>query len=182
MRLPLLQVRQFQIKFSQERDYYTALAILGEINCPLTEGTTPPVHPLQRMPSSSSWTSAPSVQLTTTTATNVNSMRTPDSNAMPFYPMPGAMSDMMTSTRSSVPSCFTTRFLTPRSLSSPFIIVKHYPSPRIARRPNRISPAECYPELGAHKSSSSNGGSHIPLREHGIPENRHPPSTSYSLP
>ncbi|KAL1969974.1 hypothetical protein VTN77DRAFT_6379 [Rasamsonia byssochlamydoides] len=31
------QVCRFQLKFSSDRDYYTALAILSEINCPFTE-------------------------------------------------------------------------------------------------------------------------------------------------
>lgn len=33
------KIRRFQLKFSSDRDYYTALAILSEINCPFTEST-----------------------------------------------------------------------------------------------------------------------------------------------
>ncbi|OQD83435.1 hypothetical protein PENANT_c016G10619 [Penicillium antarcticum] len=47
-------IRRFQIKFTTEGDYNTALAILGEIGCLLTEGNTPVPRPT---PSVSSWTS-----------------------------------------------------------------------------------------------------------------------------
>ncbi|KAJ5346674.1 hypothetical protein N7541_009156 [Penicillium brevicompactum] len=49
-------IRRFQIKFSTEHDYFMALALLGEINCPLIEGNSP-VPAIQRFPSVSSWTS-----------------------------------------------------------------------------------------------------------------------------
>ncbi|KAJ6072960.1 hypothetical protein N7467_011045 [Penicillium canescens] len=47
-------IRRFQIKFTTESDYTTALALLSEIGCPLTEGSTPAPRPT---PSVSSWTS-----------------------------------------------------------------------------------------------------------------------------
>ncbi|KAL1882551.1 hypothetical protein Plec18167_002967 [Paecilomyces lecythidis] len=33
------QIRRFQLKFSSDHDYYTALAILSELNCPFTESS-----------------------------------------------------------------------------------------------------------------------------------------------
>ncbi|KAJ5125802.1 hypothetical protein N7448_005116 [Penicillium atrosanguineum] len=82
-------VRRFQLKFTQDRDYYSTLAILSGINCPLTEGSAS-TQTLQRPPSTSSWTSVPSVQLVTTTLRNVNNAMTPDSNGPgPFYPVVG---------------------------------------------------------------------------------------------
>ncbi|KAJ6127093.1 hypothetical protein N7523_002705 [Penicillium sp. IBT 18751x] len=82
-------VRRFQLKFTQDRDYYSALAILSEINCPLTEGSAS-TQTLQRPPSTSSWTSVPSVQLSTTTLRNANNAMTPDSNRPgSMYPVLG---------------------------------------------------------------------------------------------
>ncbi|OQD74019.1 hypothetical protein PENDEC_c012G06772 [Penicillium decumbens] len=79
--------RRFQLKFSQDRDYYTALAILSEINCPLTEGNAS-TQTLQRPPSTCSWTSVPSVQLSTVASKDANNAMTPDSNApVPFHTM-----------------------------------------------------------------------------------------------
>ncbi|RAH42259.1 uncharacterized protein BO95DRAFT_371194 [Aspergillus brunneoviolaceus CBS 621.78] len=37
-------IRRFQIKFSAEKDYYAALAILSEINCPFSEASPAPIH------------------------------------------------------------------------------------------------------------------------------------------
>ncbi|OJJ45459.1 hypothetical protein ASPZODRAFT_69951 [Penicilliopsis zonata CBS 506.65] len=45
--------RRFQLKFSSDRDYYTALAILSEISCPFTESTA--AQPSKRLLTSSSW-------------------------------------------------------------------------------------------------------------------------------
>ncbi|KAJ6188496.1 hypothetical protein N7519_003404 [Penicillium mononematosum] len=76
-------IRRFQIKFTTERDYFTALALLGEINCPLTEGKIP-APAIQRFPSVSSWTSghlssiAPRTSNTAATSTG--------SNGVHFYP------------------------------------------------------------------------------------------------
>ncbi|KAJ5662048.1 uncharacterized protein N7477_009664, partial [Penicillium maclennaniae] len=82
-------VRRFQLKFTQDRDYYSALAILSEINCPLAEGSAS-TQTLQRPPSTSSWTSVPSVQLSTTTLSNANNAMTPDSNGPgSMYPVLG---------------------------------------------------------------------------------------------
>ncbi|RAL16341.1 uncharacterized protein BO97DRAFT_455850 [Aspergillus homomorphus CBS 101889] len=44
-------IRRFQIKFSAERDYYAALAILSEINCPFSEANAAPT----RKHTSSQW-------------------------------------------------------------------------------------------------------------------------------
>ncbi|KAJ5650605.1 uncharacterized protein N7484_004328 [Penicillium longicatenatum] len=51
-----MHIRRFQIKFSRNTDYFTALALLSNINCPLTEGSTSMLQP-RRSPSSASWTS-----------------------------------------------------------------------------------------------------------------------------
>lgn len=48
------QVRRFQIKFSQDADYYKALSILSDINCPFTEANTSSKPP-SRKPASSQW-------------------------------------------------------------------------------------------------------------------------------
>ncbi|PYI14227.1 hypothetical protein BO99DRAFT_312936, partial [Aspergillus violaceofuscus CBS 115571] len=37
-------IRRFQIKFSAERDYYAALAILSEMSCPFSEASPAPMH------------------------------------------------------------------------------------------------------------------------------------------
>ncbi|KAJ5612527.1 hypothetical protein N7510_005721 [Penicillium lagena] len=62
-RIEYQQLRRFQIKFVSDRDYYTALALLGEINCPLTEGSAPSVPSSRRLPSTMSLNSeyAPSL-------------------------------------------------------------------------------------------------------------------------
>ncbi|KAL2012238.1 hypothetical protein VTN00DRAFT_4956 [Thermoascus crustaceus] len=48
------QIRRFQIKFSSDRDYYNALAILSALHCPFTESSGVPLHPSLRPLSSSS--------------------------------------------------------------------------------------------------------------------------------
>ncbi|BCS20703.1 uncharacterized protein APUU_21135S [Aspergillus puulaauensis] len=45
-------VRRFQIKFSSDRDFYSALAILSEINCPFSESNVSSVRPMSRPVSS----------------------------------------------------------------------------------------------------------------------------------
>ncbi|KXG48195.1 uncharacterized protein PGRI_020650 [Penicillium griseofulvum] len=95
------QIRRFQIKFTTERDYFTALALLGEINCPLTEGKIP-VPPMQRFPSVSSWTSgnlSSIVPRTTNTAATSTG-----SNGAHFYPTGMIGSGMTTPIRASSPA------------------------------------------------------------------------------
>ncbi|KAL2835234.1 hypothetical protein BDW59DRAFT_156051 [Aspergillus cavernicola] len=41
-------IRRFQIKFSSDRDYYSALAILSEINCPFSDSNTSSAQPMRR--------------------------------------------------------------------------------------------------------------------------------------
>ncbi|KAL1998811.1 hypothetical protein VTN02DRAFT_5539 [Thermoascus thermophilus] len=48
------QIRRFQIKFSSDRDYYNALAILSALRCPLTESSGGPLPSSLRPLSSSS--------------------------------------------------------------------------------------------------------------------------------
>jgi hypothetical protein len=70
-------MRRVQIKFSQDRDYYTVLSMLSAANCPLAEGSIPTFH---RPPSTVSWGSI-------ATAQQINNPRgvvaaiTPESNA-----------------------------------------------------------------------------------------------------
>ncbi|OJI98451.1 hypothetical protein ASPVEDRAFT_185906 [Aspergillus versicolor CBS 583.65] len=45
-------VRRFQIKFSSDRDFYSALSILSEINCPFSESNVGSVRPMSRPVSS----------------------------------------------------------------------------------------------------------------------------------
>ncbi|EKV16340.1 hypothetical protein PDIG_08700 [Penicillium digitatum PHI26] len=76
-------IRRFQIKFTTEREYFAALTLLGEINCPLTEGKIP-VPALQRFPSASSWTSG---QPSSVATRAINTAATPfGNNGVHFYP------------------------------------------------------------------------------------------------
>ncbi|KAL4804533.1 hypothetical protein BDV18DRAFT_162293 [Aspergillus unguis] len=45
-------IRRFQVKFSSDRDYYSALSILSEINCPFSEASVNTVRPMSRPTSS----------------------------------------------------------------------------------------------------------------------------------
>ncbi|KAJ5164300.1 uncharacterized protein N7500_006130 [Penicillium coprophilum] len=94
-------IRRFQIKFITERDYFTALALLGEINCPLTEGKIP-LPAMQRFPSVSSWTSGHISSIgPRTTNTVVNST---GSNGVHFYPTGALGSERTTPIRASSPA------------------------------------------------------------------------------
>ncbi|KAJ5435114.1 hypothetical protein N7491_005709 [Penicillium cf. griseofulvum] len=94
-------IRRFQIKFTTERDYFTALALLGEINCPLTEGKIP-VPTMQRYPSVSSWTSGYLSSIVPGT-TNTAAAST-GSNGVHFYPTGMLGSGMTTPIRASSPA------------------------------------------------------------------------------
>ncbi|KAJ5513384.1 hypothetical protein N7463_002936 [Penicillium fimorum] len=100
-RLLTAQIRRFQIKFTTERDYFTALALLNEINCPLTEGKIP-VPAMQRFPSVSSWTSGHLSSIvprtTNTAATSISS------NGVHFYPTGALGSGGTTPIRASSPA------------------------------------------------------------------------------
>ncbi|KAJ5849944.1 hypothetical protein N7455_009800 [Penicillium solitum] len=94
-------IRRFQIKFTTERDYFMALTLLGEINCPLTEGKIP-VPAIQRVPSVPSWTSGqPSsiVPMTTNTASTSTG-----GNGVHFYPTGALGSGRTTPIRASSPA------------------------------------------------------------------------------
>ncbi|KAJ5646785.1 hypothetical protein N7490_003157 [Penicillium lividum] len=88
-----MHTRRFQVKFSRNTDYFTALALLSEINCPLTEGSTSILQP-QRLPSASSWASfqvpAPGSKEPSTVATSDNEA------TIPFFPMSGHRHSGMT--------------------------------------------------------------------------------------
>ncbi|KAL4909007.1 hypothetical protein BDW74DRAFT_174227 [Aspergillus multicolor] len=45
-------VRRFQVKFSSDRDFYSALAILSEISCPFSESNVSSTRPMSRTTSS----------------------------------------------------------------------------------------------------------------------------------
>ncbi|CAI7661394.1 unnamed protein product [Penicillium manginii] len=79
-------IRRFQLKFLADRDFYTALSLLSEIDCPITEGNATAVQqPPRRLPSSSSWAS---FQAPTIIWKNGNTVMTPESNATgPFHVM-----------------------------------------------------------------------------------------------
>ncbi|KAJ5495823.1 hypothetical protein N7539_000939 [Penicillium diatomitis] len=66
-------IRRFQIKFSQDHDYYTMLSMLSGMNCPLTEGTWPAAG---RHPSS---TSAGTAQTTLNLRQDMGNAITPES-------------------------------------------------------------------------------------------------------
>ncbi|KAJ5956035.1 hypothetical protein N7501_010314 [Penicillium viridicatum] len=94
-------IRRFQIKFTTERDYFMALTLLGEINCPLTEGKIP-VPAMQRFPSVSSWTSgqlSSIVPRTTKTASTSTG-----GNGVHFYPTGALGSGKTTPIRASSPA------------------------------------------------------------------------------
>ncbi|KAJ6028504.1 hypothetical protein N7540_004080 [Penicillium herquei] len=86
-------IRRFQIKFSQSTDYFTALALLSQANCPFTEGSTA-AQPPGRPPTASSWASfhVPGVASNAggTTITSDNE------TTVPFFPMPGYMPSGLT--------------------------------------------------------------------------------------
>ncbi|KGO69252.1 hypothetical protein PITC_095740 [Penicillium italicum] len=94
-------IRRFQIKFTTERDYFTALTLLGEINCPLTEGKIP-VPVIQRFPSVSSWTSG---QLSSVAPRTTNTAATSTgSNGVHFYTAGALGSGRTTPIRASSPA------------------------------------------------------------------------------
>ncbi|CAG8011626.1 unnamed protein product [Penicillium salamii] len=67
-------IRRFQIKFATERDYLTALALLSESNCPITESNSS-IPATRHVPSVSSWTSGNMSSITpaaVNTATNAH--------------------------------------------------------------------------------------------------------------
>ncbi|KAJ5418033.1 uncharacterized protein N7487_001583 [Penicillium crustosum] len=96
-----IHIRRFQIKFTTERDYFMALTLLGEINCPLTEGKIPlPV--IQRFPSVSSWTSG---QLSSIVPRTTNTASTSTrGNGVHFYPTGALGSGRTTPIRASSPA------------------------------------------------------------------------------
>ncbi|KAJ5720856.1 uncharacterized protein N7483_008790 [Penicillium malachiteum] len=86
-------IRRFQIKFCQSTDYFTALALLSQANCPFTEGSTA-TQPPGRPPTASSWASfhVPGV------ASNAGSTTITSDNetTVPYFPMPGYMPSGLT--------------------------------------------------------------------------------------
>lgn len=90
--LTLQQIRRFQIKFSLSSDYFAALTLLSQANCPFTEGST---TQQQRPPTSSSWASfqAPLTASKAASTTVTSNNGTP----VPFFQMPGYMPTEMAS-------------------------------------------------------------------------------------
>ncbi|KAJ5928868.1 hypothetical protein N7466_007824 [Penicillium verhagenii] len=89
-----MHIRRFQIKFSRIPDYFTALALLSDINCPLTEGSTSMLQP-RKLPSSSSWAS---FQAPTFASKDASTSITSDNDGtIPFFPMPGYIPSGITS-------------------------------------------------------------------------------------
>ncbi|KAJ5105624.1 hypothetical protein NUU61_002971 [Penicillium alfredii] len=84
-------IRRFQIKFSSDRDYYTALALLSSINCPLTEGG--PAQTPRRPPSSSSWNSGYASFIAP--GRDASTPLTSNSSTLPFYPTAACGPGMM---------------------------------------------------------------------------------------
>ncbi|KAL5357457.1 hypothetical protein BJX96DRAFT_16419 [Aspergillus floccosus] len=88
-------VRRFQIKFSQDADYYKALSILSDINCPFTEANSSSKPP-SRKPASSQWhlgsiPSIPSFNENLASAQGVNGhVRPVLNNVFPPQPVPTA--------------------------------------------------------------------------------------------
>lgn len=73
-----MQMRRVQIKFSQDRDYYTVLSMLSGVNCPLAEGSIPTFH---RPPSTVSWGSVATAQQINNPQREKVAAITPESNA-----------------------------------------------------------------------------------------------------
>ncbi|KAJ5923296.1 hypothetical protein N7454_008541 [Penicillium verhagenii] len=88
-------IRRFQIKFSRIPDYFTALALLSDINCPLTEGSTSMLQP-RKFPSSSSWASFQAPAFVSNDAST--SVASDNDGTIPFFPMPGYIPSGITST------------------------------------------------------------------------------------
>ncbi|KAJ6095785.1 hypothetical protein N7486_006531 [Penicillium sp. IBT 16267x] len=88
-----MHIRRFQIKFSRNTDYFTALALLSGINCPLTEGSTSMLQS-RRPPSSASWSS---FQVPTSASKEASTTVTSDiDTTTPFFPLPGYIPGEMT--------------------------------------------------------------------------------------
>ncbi|KAL4780278.1 hypothetical protein BJX76DRAFT_338438, partial [Aspergillus varians] len=79
-------VRRFQIKFSSDRDFYSTLAILSEINCPFSESNVSSIRPMSRSASSLSnlghigAISGPQNGVSTATRTPMPSLSMPSSH------------------------------------------------------------------------------------------------------
>lgn len=54
----ILQIRRFQIKFSLERDFYSALSILSDIKCPFSESSPGSISVTRRL-TTSQWPMPP---------------------------------------------------------------------------------------------------------------------------
>ncbi|KAJ5773205.1 hypothetical protein N7457_008101 [Penicillium paradoxum] len=93
-------IRRFQIKFTTERDYFAALTLLGEINCPLTEGKIP-IPANRRFPSVSSWTSG---NLSSIIPMTTNTMATSTGSNGAFHPTGALASGRTTPMRPSSPA------------------------------------------------------------------------------
>ncbi|KAL4895240.1 hypothetical protein BDV59DRAFT_200478 [Aspergillus ambiguus] len=111
-------VRRFQIKFSQDSDYYKALSILSDINCPFSEASTGSTHP-SRKPPSSQWhpgsISTPREQIASS-----SSMGGPSTtNVFPTYPHPIPPMDASSVTAGSLPSSSGTTRTTPTDYTAP---------------------------------------------------------------
>jgi hypothetical protein len=92
-------MRRFQVRFTEDRHYYTTLSMLSGINCPLAEGAMPA---LRRPPSSLSGASVPTVQMTKKPLRDVGNAITPESNAPgSFRHIARTASDMETGMESS---------------------------------------------------------------------------------
>ncbi|KAJ5129583.1 uncharacterized protein N7515_005622 [Penicillium bovifimosum] len=125
-------IRRFQIKFTSERDYFTVLTLLGEINCPLTEGK-PPAPAVRRFPSVSSWTSG---HLSSIPPRTVNTVATSTGSNWVSHPA-GAISERTTPIRATSPAS-TISHAAPKFQPLPAFIV-----------PQNTEPADPFQQLEA---------------------------------
>ncbi|QQK42520.1 hypothetical protein Pdw03_6421 [Penicillium digitatum] len=145
-------IRRFQIKFTTEREYFAALTLLGEINCPLTEGKIP-VPALQRFPSASSWTSG---QPSSVATRAINTAATPfGNNGVHFYPA-GALGSGRT---------------TPIRASSPASTVSH-PTSRLGLVPAFHPPSQSMDPAGLSQPLYESALSHTSTKEHELPSSQ----------
>ncbi|KAI9372899.1 hypothetical protein BJX61DRAFT_552573 [Aspergillus egyptiacus] len=110
-------VRRFQIKFCSDRDYYSALAVLSDINCPFSDSNVSTAQPLRRLSSSlsssGSYDSAPGVH---NGLSEINRTYLRGTSIVPSYPS-FRVPSLPSSSSSSTTVCGTSRPFSSSTLS-----------------------------------------------------------------
>ncbi|KAL3479916.1 hypothetical protein BJX99DRAFT_255076 [Aspergillus californicus] len=122
-------IRRIQIKFSSDREYYSALALLSDINCPFSESQPSPAQPIGR--SSSYLPKSEPISLSSAT-------RAPGSDIL--HPLPSSSSSSITlydTNRSTSALNFTSRSpFDPTDSTTPASRTKNGPVEGRFQRPN----------------------------------------------